>query len=65
MNLTPQERVRFAEWLECEAATSAGIVAQMERAGTGAFPKFVIEREKSEAVAAILIARRLRATESV
>lgn len=64
MNLTAQERIRFAAWLEHEAATSADIAAQMERVGTGVFPKFVVEKEKSEAVAALLIARRLRATES-
>jgi len=60
--LTEQERERFASWLEHEAAVSQGLIEQLEKLGAaGAIASF---REKQEAVAALLIARKLRETQS-
>ena len=58
--LTPQERERFATWLEHEAATSKRLIAQMEKLGPMAAA--LSTREKAEASAALLIAQKLRAT---
>lgn len=60
--LTPQERDRFAAWLEHEAATANGLIEQMEKLGPHVAP--MVAREKAEAGAALLIARKLRATHS-
>lgn len=60
--LTPQERDRFAAWLEHEAATAKGLIEQMEKLGPHVAP--MVAREKAEASAALLIARKLRATHS-
>lgn len=62
--LTEQERVRFADWLELEASTAEGIAGQLGNL-PGAFTSMVIDREKRYAAAALLIAGKLRATESV
>jgi hypothetical protein len=59
--LTDAERQRFAEWLENEATTAKALIEQMEKLGV---PAPLIAREKAEAGAALLIARRLRTTES-
>jgi hypothetical protein len=61
--LTDQERERFAAWLEHEAATENTLVAQMEKLG----PSFalVIEQKKLEANASLVIARKLRSTQSM
>lgn len=60
--LTQEERDRFASWLENEAATSKGLIEQMEKLG----PQFAIgaQRERNEATAALIIARKLRSTSS-
>lgn len=63
MLLTQDERDRFATWLELEAETATGIIRQLEKMGPGVAP--LVLREKAEAAAALLIARKLRATESV
>ena len=60
--LTAQERDRFATWLEHEAATAKGLIAQMEKLGPHVAP--MVAREKTEAGAALVIARKLRATHS-
>ena len=60
--LNQQERDRFAEWLEHEAATAKGLIEQMEKLGPHMAP--LMAREKAEAGAALLIARKLRSTES-
>lgn len=60
--LTDQERDRFATWLEQEAATAKGLIEQMGKLGTMAAP--LVAREEAEAAAALLIARKLRATHS-
>lgn len=60
--LTDQERLRFAAWLEHEAATTKGIVEQMEKLGPHTAP--MVARQKTEAAAALLIARKLRETHS-
>jgi hypothetical protein len=59
--LTDAERLRFAEWLEHEAATAKSLIEQMEKLDV---PAPLIMREKAEAGASLLIARKLRATES-
>jgi hypothetical protein len=61
--LSTQERDRFAAWLEHEAATAKGLIEQMEKLGPHVAP--LVAREKAEAAAALLIARKLRATESM
>lgn len=60
--LTEQERERFAAWLEHEAATAKGLIEQMEKLGPAM--AMLIAREKAEAAAALVIARKLRATHS-
>ena len=62
MLLTPQERDRFASWLEHEASTETGLAEQMDKLG----PVFalVAQQKGYEANAMRLIARRLRATHS-
>ena len=62
MLLTGDERERFATWLEREANTASGLVEQMEKLGPHAAP--MVAREKAEAAAALLIARKLRAIHS-
>jgi hypothetical protein len=62
MLLTEQERERFAAWLEREAATAKSICEQMENLGPHVAP--LVAREKAEAAAALVIARKLRATHS-
>ena len=59
--LTPQEHDRFAAWLEHEAATSKGLISAM---GTLPHMAPLVARETAEAAAALLIARKLRATHS-
>lgn len=59
--LTDAERSRFAQWLEHEAKTAKGLIEQMEKIGV---PEPLITREKAELGAALLIARKLRMTES-
>ena len=61
--LTQQERDRFAAWLEHEAAVGKGLIEQMEKLGPHAWP--LVAREKAEAAAALLIARKLRSTEGM
>lgn len=58
--LTDSERERFAAWLEREAASSNGIAEQAEKLGPAMAP--LIARERAESAAALLIARKLRAT---
>ena len=60
MNLTPEERLRFAMWLEQEAATDSGLVAQMERLPSMA-P--MVAHRKREIEAHLFVARKLRALE--
>jgi hypothetical protein len=60
--LTAQERERFAAWLEHEAATAKGLIEQMEKLGPPV--ALLVTREKAEATAALVIARKLRATHS-
>ncbi len=59
--LTDQERERFAAWLEHEAATDIGIIDQLEKMGPAM--TIVAAHKKAEASAALLIARKLRATQ--
>jgi hypothetical protein len=61
--LTPQERDKFATWLEHEAATAKGLVEQLEKLGS--HTALIVAREKLEASAALVIARKLRATQSM
>jgi hypothetical protein len=61
--LTAQERDRFASWLEHEATVAKGLIEQMEKLGPHA--ALLVAREKAEAVAALVIARKLRATEGM
>jgi hypothetical protein len=61
--LTAQERDRFASWLEHEATVGKGLIEQMEKLGPHAAP--LVVREKAEAAAALVIARKLRSTEGM
>jgi len=60
--LTQAERDKFATWLENEAETSKGLVAQLEKLGPAG--ALMIKREISEAAASVLIARKLRSIQS-
>jgi hypothetical protein len=59
--LTDHERERFAAYLEAEAESADGIAAQMETIRTH---EAIIKRFRLEAIAARIIAAKLRATES-
>ena len=61
MNLTREERHRFATWCEAQAADAAAIVEQLKKLGPHG--DIVAQREKQEAAAALLIAAKLRAIE--
>ena len=56
--LNQTERDRFASWLEHEAQNAKGLLIQLEKLGTIGLP--IIQREKAEAAAALMIARKLR-----
>ena len=60
--LTTQERDRFATWLEHEALTTTGLIEQMEKLGPHVAP--MTARYKAEAAAALVIARKIRSTNS-
>lgn len=60
--LTPEERERFASWLEHEASTDDELIAQMEK--TGVPRTFVVARE-IDAQAKRRIAHILRSTDAV
>lgn len=62
MLLSDAERARFADWLEHEAETAKAIIGQMEKLGIN---EALVKREKLEAAAALMIARKLRGTESM
>lgn len=57
--LSPQERERFAAWLENEAMTSRAIAEQMENMDSP-ISKDLARREKIYAAAAITVASKLR-----
>jgi len=62
--LSPQERDRFAIWLEHEAASEEGILEQMEKL---AMPgsEVIIKRMKLRRAAYMIVARDLRKTEDM
>jgi hypothetical protein len=62
--LTDQERQRFADWLEMEADSNEGLAAQMDKIA-GPMMGEVSKRQRIEAAAMRLIAKRLRSTESM
>lgn len=59
--LTQSERDRFAAYLEHDAATTDGIVRQMELIG---MPEALMRQFKTEADAARLVARKLRSIQA-
>jgi hypothetical protein len=61
ISLTPQERARFSEWLEDQAKTGQEIIAQMMTM-PAAIMEVAIAKERMEATAALIIARKLRET---
>ena len=58
--LTDIERLRFAEYLERDAASTDGIIEQMQRLG-GPF-EGLIREHKAEAAAQRIVAQMLRAS---
>jgi len=68
--LSQQERDRFAAWLEQEAESGELMAAQMEKGIQGTPPAHMLamhtlaKKERAEAMAARIIAKKLRATES-
>jgi hypothetical protein len=60
MLLTNAERERFARWLENEARTSKVLIEQMEKLSMGAV---IVQHERQEMEAALIIARKIRQTE--
>ena len=59
--LTQQERDRFASYLEHEASTTEGMIAQMEKIKT---PEVILRLKRTEAAACRFVANMLRTTES-
>ena len=62
MNLTSEERIKFAKWLEREAATGKEIMTQLT--SLGEYTKVLVKKEQLELAAALVIARKLRSIES-
>lgn len=60
IELTAEERDRFATWLEQEAATDKGLLEQMKQL-EGMAP--MIQHRKVEIAAALMVARKLRSIE--
>lgn len=61
--LSNEERSRFAWWLEQEAADGEAMARNMETMG-GAGVLELAKKERAEAMAAKVLAARLRSTES-
>lgn len=61
MTLTRDERMKFAAWCEAQAADATAIIEQLKKLGPHG--DVVAAREKQEALAARLIAAKLRAIE--
>ena len=63
ITLTDAERNHFADWLEQESASSEVLAKQAESLG----PSFhvVVKRLRMEAAATMMVAKRLRNTESL
>jgi hypothetical protein len=55
--LTAAERERFASWLEFEAENGEKMAVQM---ATISVPEFMVKKERAEAMAAKVIAAKLR-----
>ena len=62
INLTQQDRDKFAAWLEQDAAATQGLLAQME---TLRVPAALIQSRKNEIAAFLFVAKRLRAIEEM
>lgn len=60
--LTDDERARFAAYLERTAADDEAMITQMEAIKA---PEVLIKRTRTEAIAAKIIAAKLRSIESV
>jgi len=60
--LTPEERDRFALWLERQAEASKGITEQMEKLG---LPLEVLQKEKVKMVACMVVAKMLHSVEDM
>ena len=62
ISLTQAERDKFAEFLEQEAKSAEGILAQMEKVPV---PEVLKRRYRAEALAQAVVAKMLRATETM
>jgi len=62
--LSDEERKRFALWLERQAESSKGIIAQFEKLPP-ALAEAMIAKERRELAAYIIVAGILRSTEKV
>ncbi len=62
MLLTDEERRKFAEWLEQDAASCRAIADQLEKLGP--MHHAMANKERIDAIAEMLIAKKLRNTES-
>ena len=62
--LTPQERYRFAVWLEQEAASEEGLLEQMEKLAM-AGSDVIVKRMKLRRAAYLIVAMDLRRTEDM
>lgn len=60
--LTDAEKERFASWLEFEAKTGDDMAAMMEKNG---MPAELVKRERAEAMAAKIIAKKIRSYETM
>ena len=61
--MTDAERKRFATWLEQDAASNAAIAKQAEKLGPAGI--LIAKMNRQEAMAEMIVARRLRNTESL
>lgn len=59
--LTDAERQSVIKWLELSVSTSQGLITQLEKLGPYTAP--MVEKEKLEAAAALVILQKLKATE--
>jgi len=62
--LTEQERHRFADWLEMEAASSEGLALELDKLFGGSVAA-IAKQHRMEAAASRLIAKKLRSIESM
>jgi len=64
INLTDQEREKFALYLEQDAASNRALAEQMQKMDTTGTMGALASKYKNEAAAAMIVAAKLRSIES-